>query len=308
MTKRAPPPEQERASSAERKAVRKRSASFTMEEVMKVYISVDMEGIACVTHMDHIKLEGAAYEAARKWTTAEANAAIEGVLEAGADEIVVSDGHGKMQNLIPDELQEDITLVQGIPRPLLMMEGIDDTFNAALFVGYHARSKSGYGTLAHSFSGRLVNEVRLNQEPVSEAVFNAAVAGHFGVPVVLVSGDDKLAEEIAEKIPWAERVITKWAISGSSARNLTPKASQEKLRNASKTAISRIGSMKAFQLSSPIIFEVEFKSPYQVFLVSDIPGMKPVNSVTVSYSGTDMIEISRIWRLMLNACMSESPL
>jgi D-amino peptidase len=275
---------------------------------MKVYISVDMEGIACVTHVDHIKLEGGSYEAARKWTTAEANAAIEGVLEAGADEVVVSDGHGTMHNLIPDELHEEITLVQGIPRPLLMMEGLDETFDAVLFIGYHARAGSALGTLAHTFSGRLVNEVKLNQEPVSEAVFNSAVAGHFGVPVVLISGDDKLAEEVTDKMPWVERVVTKWAISVTSARNLTPKAAQVKIRKAAKAAIEGIKSMKIFQLPSPILFEVEFKNPMQVFLISDIPGIKTKSSVSVSYSGSDMIDISRIWRLMLNACMSEFPL
>ena len=175
---------------------------------MKVYISVDMEGIACVTHFDHIKLEGGAYEAARKWTTAEANAAIEGAFEGGADEIVVSDGHGTAQNLIPDELHEDITLVQGIPRPLLMMEGLDETFDAVFFIGYHARAGNPVGTLAHSFSGRLVHEIRLNQDPVSEAIFNAAVAGHFEVPIALISGDDELAVEIEKKLPWVERVVT----------------------------------------------------------------------------------------------------
>jgi D-amino peptidase len=275
---------------------------------MKVYISVDMEGIACVTHVDHVKLEGGSYEAARKWTTAEANAAIEGAFEAGADKIVLSDGHGTMHNLIPDELHDDITLVQGSPRPLLMMEGLDETFDAVFFIGYHARAGNPIGTLAHSFSSRLVHEVRLNQEPVSEAIFNAAVAGHFDVPVALISGDDELAFEIKKKLPWVERVVTKWALSGTSARNLTPKASQERIRRAAKVALEDIANKESFKLPSPITFEVEFKNPMQVYLVSDIPGMEKKSGVSVSYSASDMIEISRIWRLMLNASMSQFPL
>lgn len=275
---------------------------------MKVYISVDMEGIACVTHADHVKLEGNAYEAARKWTTAEANAAIEGAFGGGADEIVVSDGHGKMHNLIPDELHEDITLVQGIPRPLLMMEGMDDTFDAVFFIGYHARAGNPTGTLAHSFSGQHIQEVRLNQEPVSEAIFNAAVAGHFDVPVALICGDDELAIEIEKKLPWVEKVVTKWALSGTSAKNLTPKASQERIRNAAKVALSNIENMESYKLRSPIIFEVEFKNPISAYLVSDIPGMEKKSGVSVIYSATDMIEVSRIWRLMLNASMSQFPL
>ncbi len=126
---------------------------------MKAFISVDMEGLACVTDRDHVKLEGPAYEAARKWMTAEANAAVEGALAGGATQVVISDGHGTMRNLIPEELHEDVSIVQGIPRPLLMMEGLDATFAAALFVGYHARAGHPLGTLAHSFSGQLVRSV-----------------------------------------------------------------------------------------------------------------------------------------------------
>ena len=274
---------------------------------MKVYISVDMEGIACVTHVDHVKLEGRAYEAARKWTTAEANAAIEGAFEGGADEIVVSDGHGTMHNLIPDELHEDITIVQGTPRPLLMMEGLDETFDAVFYIGYHARAGNPIGTLAHSFSERLVHEVRLNQEPVSEAIFNAAVAGHFEVPIALISGDDELAVEIEKKLPWVERVVTKWAISGTSARNLTPKAAQAKIRSAAKASLKNLESKEIFALPSPIRFEVDFKSPEHAYLVADIPGIERESGVSVRFTGSDMIEISGIWRLMLNACWSQYP-
>lgn len=275
---------------------------------MKVFISVDMEGIACVTHFDHIKLEGGSYEAARKWTTAEANAAIEGAFEAGADEVVVTDGHGTMHNLIPDELHEDITLIQGIPRPLLMMEGLDATFDAAFFIGYHARAGNPIGTLAHTFSGRHVNQVRLNQEPVSEALFNAAVAGHFDVPVALIAGDDALASEIEDKLPWVERVVTKWAISATSAKNLTPKASQKKIRSAAKAALEDIANKEAFKIATPVNFEVEFLKPLPAYLVSDIPGMERIDGVSVRYTAADMIEVTRIWRLMLNASSGNSPL
>ncbi len=272
---------------------------------MKVFISVDMEGIACVTHPDHVKQEGGAYEAARRWATREANAAIEGALEAEATEIVVSDGHGKMHNLIPDDLHEDVKLVQGIPRPLLMMEGLEAGFDAVLFIGYHARAGNPSGTLAHSFSG-YVREVRLNQEPVSEALFNAAVAGHFDVPVALIAGDSELAGEIEDKLPWVERVVTKWSLSGTSARNLTPKASQNAIRSAAKTAIKDIKSKQVYQLPTPIAFEVDFRHPMYAYVTSAIPGMETTSSTSVRYSATDMIEVTTIWRLMMNACGSKS--
>jgi D-amino peptidase len=277
-----------------------------MEECMRIFISVDMEGIACVTHPDHVKQEGSAYEAARRWATAEANAAIEGAFEAGAKEIVVSDGHGKMHNLIPDDLHEDITLVQGIPRPLLMMEGLQTGFHAAFFVGYHARAGNPSGTLAHSFSGQHVQEVRLNSEPVSEALFNAAVAGHFDVPVALIAGDSELAAEIEEKMPWVERVVTKWSLSGTSAKNLTPKASQDAIRQAAKAALKDIKNKKAFILSTPITLEVDLRHPILAYVVSAIPGMEKTSSMSVKYTAADMVEVTQIWRLMLNACSSKS--
>jgi D-amino peptidase len=272
---------------------------------MKAFISVDMEGLACVTDRDHVKLEGPAYEAARKWMTAEANAAVEGALAGGATQVVISDGHGTMRNLIPEELHEDASIVQGIPRPLLMMEGLDATFAAALFVGYHARAGHPLGTLAHSFSGRLVRSVGLNRQPVSEAVFNAAVAGHFGVPVVMISGDDQLAEEIQERLPWAERVITKWAISATSSRSLTPQAAQARIRHAAKSALQGLPQKRPLQLPSPILFEVQFQTPTHASIASDIPGVRREDPVTVSYSGSDMLEVNRIWRVMLNSCMNE---
>jgi len=274
---------------------------------MKVFISVDIEGVACVTHIDHIKMEGREYELARKWMTGEANAAIEGALEAGATTIVVADGHGFMHNLLPEELHEEITLVSGSPRPLLQLEGLDGSFDAVFFIGYHARAGDPLGTLAHTYVGRIVFEVRLNGNPVSEATFNAAVAGHFGVPIALVAGDDALANEVQSTIPWAERVITKWAISAYAARNLTPASSRNQIKAAAKTALERLNDMAPLKLETPIHLEVEFLKSIYAHLVADIPGVVRVDGTTVSFEGADMIEINRIWRLMINASLSDFP-
>jgi D-amino peptidase len=274
---------------------------------MKVFISVDMEGVASVTHPDHVKMEGTEYQIARKWMTAEANAAIDGALEAGAAEIVVADGHGYMHNLLPDELHQDVTLVGGTPRPLLQMEGLDDSFDAVFFIGYHARAGDPTGTLAHSYVGKIVYEIRLGEMPVSEATFNAAVAGHFGVPVALVAGDDALAREVQETLPWAERVVTKWAVSVFAARNLTPKASQKQIRAAAKMAIERLEDMRPKVLEAPIHFEVEFLKPLYAQLAADIPGVERVGGTTVSYMGSDMVELTGIWRLMINTSLSDFP-
>ena len=274
---------------------------------MRIYISVDMEGIACATHSDHVKMEGTAYEMARKWMTAETNAAIDGALEAGATEFVVADGHGLMRNLLPDEMHEDAQLVFGTPRPLLQMEGIDDRFDAAFFIGYHARAGNATGVMAHTHVGKIVHELYLNGEPVTETAFNAAVAGHFGVPVVLVAGDDALADEVAKTHPWIERVITKWAIGPQAARNLTPKASQKRIRAAAKKALERLDTMQTAKLEAPITFEVQFLKALYAQLAADVPGSERVGSRGVRYVGHDMVEISRIWRLMINASLRGFP-
>jgi D-amino peptidase len=272
---------------------------------MKVYISVDMEGVACVTHPDHTKLEGTEYEMARKWMTAEANAAIEGALEAGATEVVVADSHGHMRNMLPDELHEDALLVRGAPRPLTMMEGLDETCDAAFFVGYHSMAGTAEGVLSHTYIGRSVYALRLNGITVGEPGFNAAIAGHFGVPLALVCGDDTVDAEVGALLPWTERVITKWAISSISARNLTPKASQKRIRQGAKRALGRLSEMKPWTLETPIRFEVNFMAPIYAYLAADIPGVERVNERTLAYTGADMLQITRIWRLMINATLGE---
>jgi D-amino peptidase len=273
---------------------------------MKVYISVDMEGVACVTHPDHTKLEGTEYEMARKWMTAEANAAIEGALEAGATEIVVADSHGHMRNMLPDELHEEALLVRGSPRPLTMMEGLDETFDAAFFVGYHSMAGNAKGVLAHTYIGRSVYAIRLNGIAVGEPGFNAAIAGHFDVPLALVCGDDTVDAEVGALLPWTERVITKWALGSISARNLTPKASQKRIRQGAKRALGRLSEMKPWILETPIRFEVDFMRPIYAYLAADIPGVERVNERTLAYTGADMLQITRIWRLMINTTLGEA--
>ena len=272
---------------------------------MKVYVSVDMEGVACVTHGDHVKLEGIEYEMARKWMTAEANAAIKGAFKAGASEVVVADSHGHMRNLLPDELHEDALLVRGSPRPLTMMQGLDETFDAAFLVGYHSMAGTPQGILAHTYLGRSIYAVRLNGLTVGEPGFNSAIAGHFGVPVALVCGDDTVDAEVGELMPATERVVTKWALSTFTARNLTPKASQKRIRQGAKRALARLANMEPLLIEKPIRFEVDFMQPLSAHLAADIPGVERVGGRTLVYTGTDMLDVTRIWRLIINASLGE---
>ena len=269
---------------------------------MKVYISVDLEGVACVTTT---KSEEGEYAMARRWMTAEANAAIEAALQCGATEVVVADSHGSMCNLLPDELHEDVLLVRGSPRPLSMMEGLDETFAAAFLIGYHSMSGTARGVMAHTYTGP-VYAMRLNGILVGESGFNAAVAGHFRVPVALVCGDDTADAEVGTLLPWTERVVTKWAISPWAARNLTPSASQQRIREGAVRALNRLSEMEPFVLETPIRFEVDLAAPAYLELGADIPGVERVAGRTLVYTGPNMLAVTRILRLILNAGQGRS--
>jgi D-amino peptidase len=271
---------------------------------MKVYLSVDLEGVACVTTT---KTEENEYAMARRWMTAEANAAIEAALQCGATEVVVADAHGNMLNLLPDELNEEAMLVRGSPRPLTMMDGLDETFDAAFLIGYHSMSGTVRGNMSHTYTG-LVYSLRLNGILVGESGFNAAIAGHFRVPVALVCGDDTVDAEVGALLPWTERVITKWAISPWAARSLTPKASQRRIREGAVRALNRLSEMKPFVLETPVRFEVDLAAPAYLELGADIPGVERVGGRTLVYTGPDMPAVTRILRLILNAGQGRSSL
>ena len=155
---------------------------------MKVFISADIEGVACVVSVEDGKLQGVEYERAREWMTGEVNAAVEGAFESGATEVVVADSHGHMRNIMAEKLHEDALLVRGSPRPGTMMEGLDESFDAAFLIGYHAMAGTPKGVLAHTYLGSGIYAIRLNGITVGEPGFNTALAGHYNVPVALVSG------------------------------------------------------------------------------------------------------------------------
>src|SRR5262249_30647717 len=155
----------------------------------KIFISVDMEGISGVVQPAQLGPDGFEYQRAREWMTGEVNAAIAGIRDTGPAEIVVCDSHGNGQSLLIDKVPEDVRIVRGFPRPLEMMQGIDDTFSAAVFIGYHASEWTADAVRGHTISSARLLGVRLNGSEVSEGIYNAALAGQFGVPVALVSGD-----------------------------------------------------------------------------------------------------------------------
>ena len=161
------------------------ASALTAQRPIKVFLSVDMEGIGGVVTSEQLGPTGFEYAKFREYMTAEALAAIAGAREAGATEFVVADAHGNMQNLLIDRFPAGVTIIRGAPRPLMMMEGIDSSFSAAMFIGYHSATTNTQGVRAHTISSATFAAVRLNGQPMSESGLNVTIAGSFGVPVVM---------------------------------------------------------------------------------------------------------------------------
>jgi len=174
---------------------------------LKIYISADMEGVTGAVSSEQLGPGGFEYQRFRKFLTEEVSAAIEGAREAGADQILVSDSHGNGQNLLIDELPEDVQVVRSFPRPLGMMQGIDETFDGVIFIGYHSSTTNPNGVRAHTTSSARLAAVHVNGTEMTEGSFNASIAGHFGVPVIMVSGDDAAVEEVRSVIGDVEGAI-----------------------------------------------------------------------------------------------------
>src|SRR5687768_18305700 len=207
---------------------------------MKIYISADMEGVVGAVTGEQLGPQGFEYQRFREFMTQEVNAAIEAAFEAGATEIVVSDSHGNGQNLLIEKLPKNILLVRSWPRPLLMMQGIDETFAGAIFLGYHTGTTNPTGVRAHTMSSARLADVRLKGVSVSEAGLNAAIAGHFNVPVIMVSGDDAVVKETSALLGDVEGAVVKWASGFHSAKTLVPEASYVLIRDKARKAVGRI--------------------------------------------------------------------
>ena len=195
------------------------------QEKLKVFISVDMEGIAGVVNGEQTSSSGKDYGIARRWMTAEVNAAIRGALQAGATEIVVNDSHGSMRNVIISELFPKAQLITGSPKPLSMMQGIDETFDAVFLIGYHARAGSKNGVLDHTYSGGSVYSIKVNDMELGESEQNALTAGYYDVPIVLVTGDQTVCSQVKKSLgEEVETAVVKEGIGRYAAKSLTPKA------------------------------------------------------------------------------------
>lgn len=260
---------------------------------LKVYISADMEGVAGVVTGDHLGPGGFEYQKAREWLTAEVNAAIQGARAAGATEILVSDSHGNGENILLDRLPEDVRLVRSWPRPLMMMEGIDASYDAVLFIGYHASTTNPRGVRAHTMSSGNFTAVKLNGVPVPEAAINAAIAGHFDVPVVMISGDDAIAQEANALLGDMETAVLKQALGFHSAVTVTPEVAYRLIEEKARTGLERLSDFRPYRLETPIRVEVSFKNYLPAEILDYLSIVERVDSHTIAFTGEDMVEVSR---------------
>ncbi len=258
---------------------------------MKVYLSVDMEGIAGIDHPGPTGAGHDRYPTAVELMIGETNAAIEGALAAGASDILVNDSHGAMDNLLPDRIHPAARVLRG-QKPWSMVAGAGpgSGFEVALFVGYHARAGHPRGTIAHTYSGAPV-ETRLADRPTGEYGLNALVLGAWGIPVGLVAGDDALADEVADWLPWTERVVVKEAVGGHAAISLHPTRAAALVRAGAERAVQRAaaGELRLLELPPPVVIEVEYARGVQADHAAIVPGAQVIGERRVRFVSDDPV-------------------
>lgn len=250
--------------------------------LMRIFISVDMEGIAGVVHDDHTSRKGQDYEQARRLMTGEANAAIQGALQAGAKEIIVNDSHSTMRNIMIESLMKEATLISGSPKKYGMLEGIDCNVDAAVFVGYHTKIGS-QGILNHSYDERTVAGIKINGEEFGEFGINALVAGEFDVPVVFVSGCNLLTEEAKFHIPEITAIEVKRTINRTASENLHPEVARSRIEAGVADAL-RNQKVTPYRLDADAFtFDLKFSCTLFADVAAMLPIVKKVNPTTVQF-------------------------
>lgn len=265
---------------------------------MKVFISADIEGVSGVVHREHTARTGREHDYARMLLSEEVNACVLGALEAGAEEIIVNDAHGTMRNLFHEKLHPKAELILGSPKKLAMMEGIDETYAAAFFLGYHTMMGKN-GILNHTFHGAVVRSVVVNGIEVGEFGLNALVANHFKVPVVFVSGCNLLADEAKELIPSIHTAVVKQTVNQTVAQNLHPITARTLIQSTAKEALESYKSVAPFKLEGPYTFDMQFLHTGLADAAAILPYVKRKDAVTVSFTVEDIIIGYRMVRSLI---------
>lgn len=249
---------------------------------MKIYIAADIEGVAGVVNPQQGTMGNGEHERARRLMTQEVNAAIEGAFAGGASEVLVNDAHGEMRNLLPEELDPRADLILGKPKPLNMVEGLTPEHAGLICLGFHARARQA-GLLAHTTNGFAFAAIRLNGQELGEAGLYGAYAGSIGVPIILLSGDDRLEAEMRPLLPEARIAVVKQALGQRAARALSPDRARTLIRTEAEAAVRAARSVPPFTIEGPFQLEVEFNAPVLCDLAAVIPAAERLDAVTVLF-------------------------
>jgi D-amino peptidase len=261
---------------------------------LKVHISVDMEGVAGAVTGDQLGPAGFEYGRFREFMTREAMAAVTAAKEAGATEIVVADSHGNGENLLIEQFPADVRIVRSWPRPLSMMGGVDDTFDAAIFIGYHASTTNTAGVRAHTFSSATLTRVALNGVEMTEGSWNAAIAGHFNVPVVMMSGDDAAIAEVRKVVGNIEGAETKKSLGFHSAITLTPQAAVDLIGRQVKAGLARRAEFTPYKPTGQVTVDLSFKHYRPVEVLAYLPMFERTSAHSIRFRAKDMVEASAV--------------
>ncbi len=271
-------------------------SEMSEESGLKVFISVDMEGISGIVHGSQTGRDQAEYQKGRALMVADVNAAIEGVLALGEAEIVVSDGHGGMKNIQPEDLNESAVLVRGRPKPLSQVAGVDGGFDAALFIGYHSMKGTKHGILSHTFSGRHIDSLTVNGMEIGETAMNAAIAGYHGVPLVFVSGDLAVTKEAKALNPNIVTVAVKEAVARTAAKCIHPNKARELIKRGVTEALEKRGAIDPFTFQPPIEMIVKYANSLMADGVELMPSAERVDGRTIRFALDDYIKAFNAFR------------
>ena len=269
---------------------------------MKLFISVDMEGITGLPDHTFVDSNKHNYERARRIMTEEANAIIKSAFEKGAESVLVNDSHSKMNNLLVEEIHPEADLITGDLKPLSMVQSLDESFAGVIFAGYHARAGQP-GVMSHSMTFGVRN-MFINDVVIGELGFNAYVAGHFGVPVILVAGDDGACREAEALIPGIVTAAVKQSISRSAVKTLHPLKAQLLLEQKTAEAIDKMDSIHPLVPPTNPILRIEFTNYGQAEWAALMPGctIEPGTTV-VKFEAKDILEAYRAMLVMVELAM-----
>ena len=264
---------------------------------IKIFISVDMEGIGGIGTAEMTRSSGKDYQLGRKLMTAEVNAVVSAIIKFNNDaEILVNDSHGDMQNLNHQELDPRVIYIQGNKKPFGMVQGLDESYDAAIFIGYHARAGTAKGFLAHTGSGA-VKGLWLNGREVGEGGLNTYFSGEMNVPVILAAGDDVFTKQFGNLVD-CELVATKNAVTAQVAKLKHGTIVERELFDATTRALKNRKSKKPIKLKTPVEIKLKFSTPTHAEILQAIPGMEWIDGYTVKYKAKNMVEAYALIRLM----------